>query len=78
MTITVVATPELIRTHINPPSLSDVECIRCQSPLDVHQPDGQLAERLLGTCPDCLAWYLIDATRGVMTLLPDETDLSNA
>jgi uncharacterized protein YbaR (Trm112 family) len=58
--------------------LDQVACSRCRSTLDLHQPDEQLAERLVGTCPECRAWYLIDAGAGLMLPLPDEADLRRA
>ena len=48
----------------------EVRCTKCESPLELHQPDQGLPERLLGTCEDCYAWYLMDVTKGVMVLLP--------
>jgi hypothetical protein len=69
---------DLIRTSIDDRSFDQIECIRCKSFVHVHQPDEELTDRLLGTCPECFAWYLIDAARGLMALLPDETDLRNA
>jgi hypothetical protein len=52
--------------------------MQCDTALQLHQPDQQVVERFLGTCPDCLAWHLIDTATGLMALLPDETDLRNA
>jgi uncharacterized protein YbaR (Trm112 family) len=58
--------------------VSDVRCPKCQSPLDLHQPDSELPERLIGTCEDCIAWYLMDIAKGVMVLLPVEELLHGA
>jgi hypothetical protein len=66
---------DLVPMTIDTESLAEIECTRCDATLCIHQPDEQLGERLLGTCPDCFAWYLIDADVGLMVLLPDETDL---
>ena len=74
---TVFVALDLIRNSIDSRSLDELECIRCESFLYIHQPDEQLADRLIGTCPDCRAWYLIDASTGIMAVLPDETDLRN-
>jgi len=74
---TVFVSLDLIRTSLGGRSLDELECSRCESSLHIHQPDEQLVDRLIGTCPDCLAWYLIDASTGLMALLPDETDLRN-
>jgi hypothetical protein len=35
-------------------------CPRCENGLTLHQPDPQLADRLLATCEDCKSWYLTD------------------
>ena len=74
---TVFASQDLIPASIDCRSLDEIECGKCESSLRIHQPDEQLAYRLIGTCPDCLAWYLIDAEKGIMALLPDEDDLRN-
>jgi hypothetical protein len=50
---------------------AEVLCARCHDVLDRHQPDDELPDRLLGTCPCCSSWYLIDASACVMYLLPD-------
>jgi hypothetical protein len=75
---TVLVSMDLIRTSIDNRSLDELECKRCESCLYIHQPDEQLVDRLIGTCPDCFAWYLIDAEKGIMALLPDEADLRDA
>ena len=75
---TVFVSTDLVRTSFGGRRLDELECSRCESSLHIHQPDEQLADRLIGTCPDCLAWYLIDASTGLMALLPDEADLRNA
>jgi hypothetical protein len=49
---------------------SEVVCVRCPSTLERHQPDGDRPDRLLGTCPGCGAWYLIDLATAVMIVLP--------
>jgi hypothetical protein len=72
------ASLDVIHTPIDARSPGGVECRRCGSALDLHQPDERLADRLLGTCPDCLAWYLIDDATGLMALLPDEAALRDA
>jgi hypothetical protein len=35
-------------------------CRECEVDLNVHQPDEGRPEHLLGTCPCCGAWYLIE------------------
>jgi hypothetical protein len=75
---TVSVSRDLVPTITATESIAELECTKCSAILEIHQPDEQLAGRLLGTCPDCRAWYLIDAEAGLMALLPDETDLRNA
>ena len=38
-------------------------CRECQVRLDVHQPDEERPEHLLGTCAGCGDWYLIEVGR---------------
>jgi hypothetical protein len=68
----------LTRLSPEPESLSTTSCTKCGEGLNLHQPDANLPERLLATCPDCSAWFLIDGGAGLMMLLPDEDDLRNA
>ena len=56
----------------------EARCPKCQSHMELHQPDPGLPERLLGTCEGCNAWHLIDVARGVMVLLPVEESLAGA
>ena len=58
----------------SPDDLWDLQCARCQSDLVVHLPDPQTPDRLLGTCPDCKSWFLIDARGLRMTRVPEEID----
>ena len=39
--------------------LSDTACMRCQSHLDLIQPDQSKPLDLLATCSACGAWYLV-------------------
>jgi hypothetical protein len=41
-------------------SASEILCALCHSPLERHQPDQDRPERMLGTCIECGAWFLID------------------
>ena len=54
-----------------------ITCPRCSASLVLYQPDEQWPERLLGTCADCHAWFLIDAAREIMIRLPDEEELGD-
>jgi hypothetical protein len=62
----------------DPADLSEVECPACHDSMEIHQPDAGRARRLLGVCPSCGAWYLIDPDRRVMCRLPDEDAMSDA
>lgn len=42
--------------------LAGISCRKCGAPLDVCQPDPNLPDRFLATCPDCLAWSLVEST----------------
>ena len=56
------------------PAASGVACLGCREPLELHQPDENLPNRLLATCSRCLAWALIDINdRGemIITRLPE-------
>jgi hypothetical protein len=56
------------------PAVSGSGCPECGEPLELHQPDPHLPNRLLATCSGCLAWTLIDINdRGemIITRLPD-------
>jgi len=48
-----------------------IDCPDCQKPLDVHQPDPEQPERLLGTCPACKAWFLLGCGEGGLFRLPN-------
>ena len=52
----------------------EILCACCHYPLDRHQPDEQRHDRLLGTCNECGAWYLIITDACVMILLPETQD----
>jgi hypothetical protein len=57
---------------------AEVLCACCQCILERHQPDTERPDRLLGTCPDCGAWFLIDDDARVMLALPDVRALRDA
>jgi hypothetical protein len=52
-----------------------VQCSSCHDFLMLHQPDEDTPQRLLGTCPECRTWFLIDGHTDVMVKLPDENIL---
>lgn len=35
-------------------------CLECHEVMEVHQPDAANPARLLGTCPECGAWHVLD------------------
>jgi uncharacterized protein YbaR (Trm112 family) len=51
-----------------------VSCPRCENPLTLHQPDEELAERLLATCEDCKSWFLTNAAVSVLTPILEASD----
>ena len=55
-----------------------VRCPACRDYLFLHQPDEECPDRLLGTCDECRAWFLIDAAGKVMVRLPDEEELRDS
>ena len=34
-------------------------CPRCEGTFSLHQPDTDLPDRLLATCDECKAWYVL-------------------
>jgi hypothetical protein len=46
-------------------------CPTCHERLSLHQPDVDSFDRLLGICPTCGGWFLVDFSPGVMVRLPD-------
>ena len=60
-------------------SLANIHCLACAGPLDFHQPDPDLPQRMLGTCDSCKTWYLITFTQAsddvVLVQLPVDSAL---
>jgi hypothetical protein len=56
--------------------LPRIRCRRCTTLLQIHQPDLETPERLLGTCPACHQWCLIESRAGqgsaTIAVLPAE------
>jgi len=67
-----------IRLTSDPDHPLVVQCATCHESLVLHQPDEDLPDRLLGTCPECRTWFLIDCDAEVMVKLPDEDSLRDA
>jgi hypothetical protein len=59
-TISQTATVSIASITID--GLAGISCRTCGAPLDVCQPDPNLTDRFLATCPDCLAWSLVEST----------------
>jgi hypothetical protein len=57
-------------------------CLNCKKPLDIHQPDADLPDRLLATCEACKGWYLVecgsDGDQVIVVLLPDPSAIRGA
>jgi hypothetical protein len=62
--------------------LADVKCTVCKGLMDTHQPDPNQPERILGTCPGCGTWYLIDSyddgKKLLILQLPDPATIPHA
>jgi hypothetical protein len=51
-------------------------CPECENPLTLHQPDEELADRLLATCEVCKSWFLANANASVLTPILESFDQS--
>jgi len=45
-------------------------CRNCGEYLDLHQPDCDLPNRLLGTCGNCKTWYLLNDDQDLVEIAP--------
>jgi hypothetical protein len=45
------------------------ECPVCGSELELHQPDADLPDRLLGICGACKSWFLVEGESRMRTTL---------
>ena len=55
-------------------------CLCCRGSLELHQPDADLPERMLATCPGCHAWHIVTcpaAAEHVIVVLPDPSSLAS-
>lgn len=66
---------DVIRLQADGEAPLEIVCTGCQEYMVIHQPDDERPDRLLGTCPSCSAWYLINPAADVMVRLPDEDAL---
>ena len=46
-------------------------CPRCDNDLTLHQPDEEMADRLLATCESCKTWFLTNSDQSVLVPLPE-------
>jgi hypothetical protein len=57
-----------------PDPTQNAACLRCDGPLDLHQPDPDRSSRILGVCPQCGDWHFVQlqgrSTRPRVTPLP--------
>jgi hypothetical protein len=49
-------------------------CPQCEDALTLHQPDEELADRLLATCENCKSWFLTNPEVSVFVPLPELAD----
>ena len=65
----------MLRFSISPEQVDDGCCLTCNVYLELHQPDIDSPDRVIGICERCGRWYLIDMEPGtddaVMVLLPE-------
>lgn len=56
--------------------ISRARCPHCGDNLSLCQPDGAKPDRLLGSCPGCEAWYVVDGHRRVLleVLRPEKAE----
>lgn len=69
---------EAVGPSIDAESQSEIQCPDCAGHLAIHQPDERLPDRLLGTCRNCLVWFLIEGEEGLMLRLPVREDRRSA
>jgi excinuclease UvrABC ATPase subunit len=65
----------VVRLETDPDHQSDRRCPSCQEEFGFLQPDVESPDRLLGVCPECRGWFLVDSSSGVMVRLPDQAAL---
>ena len=46
-------------------------CPRCECDLTLHQPNPELADRLLATCDECKSWFLANSDGVVLIRVPE-------
>ena len=82
VTRTMSCAMKVMRFSTLPENSGDGCCLLCHTYLDLHQPDCESPDRLLGICDQCGSWYLVhilpDADEAIMVLLPGGDDLWTA
>ena len=53
------------------PSVLAISCPSCEADLTLHQPDPELADRLLAICEECKSWFLANSEGVVLTRVPE-------
>ena len=59
-----------LMTSKYPAIIQNDECPGCGGDIELHQPDIELPNRLLGTCQDCKTWYLLNDLLEVFQVIP--------
>lgn len=80
---TIVLNAKAGRLPVGPGGFTELKCLDCGAPLEVHQPDHESPDRLVATCTDhCGGWHLIDcsarARGGFVLRLPSPADVETA
>ncbi len=71
----ITITVGIVRLESDPDHQPDLRCPSCHDGLGLHQPDVESPDYLLGTCPVCRGWFVVDISSGVMARLPDRAAL---
>jgi hypothetical protein len=50
---------ELNTLPVPPNELTLIPCLKCETPLNILQPDPGIPDQLLGACGGCGAWFAI-------------------
>ena len=81
---TTLAVPVLLKMKrylTRPDDLGQVRCLSCDAGLNLHQPDVEFPDRLLGICEKCRCWSVLDLlpfeNEVVLVLLPGQDLLHN-
>lgn len=67
--------PTLAAERVRIGDAAELPCAGCGGELEIHQPDVDRPDQLLGTCPECGTWFLVDGVTRAMQALPDVRSL---